>query len=137
MGRLQTEPEGQNALCFWEKSGLAFLDQAEEPCFSSCPMGTCSGPNIWPGVARLGSPAPSPVSPRHKSMTAGSDDCTMCPPVEFVKDGKSGTGLERGLMEPDFSAYMGTKHAGGGSFGFGEAKPGSASTMGSRDEGKV
>ena len=29
-----------------------FLDQAKEPCFCFCPMGTWSGPNIWLGVAR-------------------------------------------------------------------------------------
>lgn len=68
-------------------------------------------------------------------MTAGSDDCTMCPPVGC--EGREEWHRTRaGLDGARLLSVYGHQTRRGGSFGFGEAKPGSASTMESRDEGE-
>lgn len=67
-------------------------------------------------------------------MTAGSD-CTLCPPVG--REGREEWQRTRaGLDGARLLSVYGHPTRRGGSFGFGEANPGSARTMGSRDEGE-
>lgn len=67
-----------------------FLDQVEDHCFLFLPHGHLFRAKYlaW-GCPWTGSLAPSPVCPRHRSMTAGSDLATTC-----LVDRKNGTWLE-------------------------------------------
>lgn len=63
------------------------------------------------GLPMVGSPAPSPVTPRHRSTTAGSDDCTIFLPVDC--EGQEEWHMTTvGLEGAPTSQRMGTKPTG-------------------------